>query len=48
MAFFGWFVRYLVIFLILAAIAGLGIFAGKKWSDSKEAKKAKESKSLEH
>lgn len=42
MAFFGWFVHYLLIFLILAAVAGLGIFAGKKLSDRKSAKMAEE------
>lgn len=47
MAFLALFIRYLVIFVILAAVAGLGIFIGKKWSDSKEAKKAAEGKAAE-
>lgn len=42
MAFLGWFVHYLIIFVILAAIAGLGIFAGKKWRDHSAAKKETE------
>lgn len=37
MAFFGWFVHYLLIFVFLAAVAGIGIFAGKKLSDRKAA-----------
>lgn len=47
MAFVGWFGRYLLVFVILAAVAGLGIFAGKKLSDRKEAKKAEEAKNTE-
>lgn len=47
MAFFGWFVHYLLIFVILAVVAGLGIFAGKKLSDRKMAKKADEAKDSE-
>lgn len=35
MAFLGSLVHYLLILIILAVVAGLGIFAGKKWSDSK-------------
>lgn len=42
MAFVGWFVHYLLIFIVLVAMAGLGIFCGKKWSDSKEKKQAAE------
>lgn len=42
MAFLGWFGRYFVVFVILAAVAGLGIFAGKKLSDRSAAKKAAE------
>ncbi len=42
MAFLGWFVHYLLIFVILAAVAGLGIFTGKKLSDRKSAKEAEE------
>ena len=42
MAFLGWFVHYLLIFVILVAVGGLGVFAGKKWSEHNEAKKAKE------
>ncbi len=38
MAFLGWFVHYLLVFVVLAAVAGLGIFAGKKLSDKKSAK----------
>lgn len=47
MAFFGWFVHYLLIFVILAAVAGLGIFVGKKMSDKKNAKAAEESADTE-
>lgn len=47
MAFFGWFVHYLLIFVILAAVAGLGIFVGKKLSDRKDAKMAKEAADAE-
>ena len=47
MAFFGWFVHYLLIFVILAVVAGLGIFAGKKWSDRNAAKKAAETQESE-
>lgn len=42
MAFLGSLVHYLLILIILAAVAGLGIFAGKKWSDSKDSKRAEE------
>lgn len=42
MAFFGWFVHYLLVFVILVAVAGLGIFAGKKLSDRKKAQAAEE------
>ncbi len=38
MAFLGWFVRYALVMVILAAVAGLGIFTGKKWSDKKTRK----------
>ena len=38
MAFIGWLGRYLLVFICLAAVAGLGIFVGKKWSDKKSAK----------
>ena len=38
MAFLGWFVRYFVIALILAAIAGLGLFTGKKLRERKDEK----------
>lgn len=37
MAFIGWFGHYLLIFVILAAVAGVGIFVGKKLSDRKDA-----------
>lgn len=47
MAFFGWFVHYLLILVILAVVAGLGIFAGKKLSDRKEAKKAEEAETTD-
>lgn len=47
MAFLGWFVHYLLIFVILAAVAGLGIFAGKKLSDRSAAKKAAETGSTD-
>lgn len=47
MAFFGWFVHYLLIFVILAAVAGLGIFAGKKLSDRKSAKMSEEAAEAE-
>lgn len=47
MAFFGWLVHYLLLFVILAAVAGLGIFAGKKLSDRRDAKKAAEDRSEE-
>ena len=33
MAFLGWFVHYVLIFVVLVVVAGLGIFAGKKLSD---------------
>lgn len=42
MAFLGWFVHYLLIFVVLAAVAGLGIFVGKKLGDKKKAKMAEE------
>lgn len=45
MAFLGWFVHYFVIALILAAVAGLGLFTGKKLRLRKNAKIADESKS---
>ena len=38
MAFLGWFVHYVLIFVVLVVVAGLGIFAGKKLSDRKDAK----------
>lgn len=37
MAFFGWFVRYLLVFAVLAGVGALGIFTGKKMSDKKSA-----------
>jgi hypothetical protein len=40
MAFLGWFIRYLIIALILAAVAGLGIFTGKKLRTRKDEKTA--------
>ncbi len=42
MAFLGWLVHYLLIFVVLAAVALLGVFAGKKWRESSDAKKAGE------
>lgn len=42
MAFFGMFVHYLLILAVLVVIAGLGIFAGKKLRDRKDAKTATE------
>lgn len=47
MAFFGWVIHYLLIFVILAAVAGIGIFAGKKLSDRKSAKLAEEAADAE-
>ena len=44
MAFLGWFVHYV---LILVVVAGLGIFAGKKLSDRKDAKNAGETGNVE-
>ena len=41
-AFLGWFVHYVLIFVVLAAVAVLGIFAGKKWSDRKAAETTSE------
>lgn len=37
MTFIGWFGHYLLDFVILAAVAGVGIFVGKKLSDRKDA-----------
>lgn len=42
MAFLGWLGHYLLVFVVLVAVAALGVFAGKKWSESSAAKKAKE------
>lgn len=42
MAFWNNFLQYAVIFLILAAVAGLGIFLGKKLRDRSDAKKSAE------
>jgi hypothetical protein len=42
MAFLGSFLQYAVILIILVAVAGLGIFTGKKLRDNKDAKKAAE------
>ena len=39
MAFLGWFVHYVLVFVVLAAVAVLGVFTGKKWKDHSEAKK---------
>ena len=37
MAFLGWFGHYLLVFVIIAVVAGAGIFVGKKLSDRKDA-----------
>ena len=37
MTFFGWFVHYALIFAVLAVVAGLGVFVGKKLSDKRNA-----------
>ncbi|MGN0142914.1 MAG: vanadium nitrogenase [Roseburia sp.] len=42
MAFLGWFLQYVIIFIILVAVAGVGIFVGKKLRDRKDAKAAAE------
>ncbi len=47
MAFVGYFVRYLVIALILAAVALLGVFTGKNLRGRKDAKNADENHSAE-
>jgi predicted negative regulator of RcsB-dependent stress response len=47
MAFFGWFVHYLIVFVVLVICAVLGVFCGKKWSEKKEAQKAEAAKSTE-
>ena len=39
MAFIGWFVHYVLVFVVLAAVAVFGVFVGKKWSDSSARKK---------
>ena len=40
MAFLGWFVHYVLIFLVMTAFAVFGFFAGKKSADRKSAKTA--------
>jgi hypothetical protein len=35
--FFGWFVHYVIVFVVLAACAVAGVFAGKKWYEKKSA-----------
>ena len=47
MAFLGWFVHYVLIFVVLVVVAGLGIFAGKKLSDRTDAKNAGETGNVE-
>lgn len=47
MAFLGWFLQYFVIALILAAVAGLGLFTGKKLRLRKNAKTAAENQAAE-
>lgn len=37
MAFIGWLGHYLLVFVIIAVVAGAGIFVGKKLSDRKDA-----------
>ena len=39
MAVFGWFVHYVLIMVILAAVAVAGEFAGRKWAEKSKAKK---------
>ena len=36
MAVFGWFVHYVLIMVILAAVAVAGVFAGRKWAEKKD------------
>jgi hypothetical protein len=40
LAFFGWFVHYLIVFVVLAGCALLGVFFGKRWSEKKTAEAA--------
>ena len=40
MAFLASFLQYFIIMLILAAVAVVGVFTGKKLRDNKDAKKA--------
>jgi uncharacterized membrane protein YfcA len=47
MAFFGWFVHYLIVFVVLAICAVLGVFCGKKWSEKKSAQKTKAAETTE-
>ena len=42
MAFLAKFLEYIIIMVILAAVAAAGVFAGKKLRDKKDAKKANE------
>lgn len=46
MAFLGWFGHYVLLFVVLAAVAGVGIFAGKKWSDRNAARKSVEAENI--
>ena len=39
MAVFGWFVHYVLIMVLLAAVAVAGVFAGRKWAEKSKAKK---------
>ena len=39
MAVFGWFVHYVLIMVILAAVEVAGVFAGRKWAEKSKAKK---------
>ena len=39
MAVFGWFVHYVLIMVILAAVAVAGVFAGRKWAEKSKRKK---------
>ena len=40
--FLGWFVHYVLIFVVLAAVAVIGVFTGKKWSDHKASQNTSE------
>lgn len=42
MAFLGWFGHYLLIFVVMVAVAALGFFVGKKLGNKKAAQKEAE------